>query len=238
MLHLTEARPDEFLEGAPRMAVASRIFAHNPVEIRQRATYHEKAPCFQYSPEVINHVNILRAQGGDAAVREYLNRVKEKTSMSFHTEQMEAGLRRNEAPAVSEVVTGTMEAALTDAETKVRFYDAEQKRCAAEAARWREVATSLKSVISLTTQPLAMVRSANGNGNGNGNGSAKWPGLVSQVLTKPMTGKELTDALQAASGRDRTVISVAVSSRKRAGQIVEIDGKLCLSDWTDPAKAS
>jgi hypothetical protein len=144
-----------------------------------------------------------------------------------------------------------MEAALTDAETKVKFYDGEQRRCAAEADRWREVANSLKSVISLTTQPLAMVKRTNGNANGNGNGNGIhvapdekvptgfWEEQYRKILAGgPMGRKDVITKLAEMSGRDRNQISSTIAYGVKHGKIIQIDGNLCLPDWTDPAKAS
>ena len=239
------------------MATTSGLNIHHAVEIKQRATHHEKAPCFQYSQEVIQHCNVLRAEGGEAAVRQYLNTIKtlkEQTEMSHSTDMMEAGIRRNEPPAITQVVTGTMEAALQDAEHKANFYESEVQRCSGEASRWREVANGLRHVMSLTTQPLSLVkpRGTNGNGNANGNGEAArrarayngnvptgfWMENIRAILTAPMPRKVLTRALIERSGHDKTRASQAITYCLIHEKLVKVDDNICLPEWLTPVEVS
>jgi hypothetical protein len=226
-----------YVEGAPRRASSESLHLHPAIAVIPRPEKHKASVCLQFSPEVIQNVNLLRASGGDEAATEYLKSIKEQNQMS-HAAMAEILTRAAEPKPVVEV-GGTIETALLDAERKEKHYRSEQLRMGQEAQRWEQVANGLREVIKLTTGPLARSSGHNGNGSGSDEHKPKgyWDATIGSILTQPMTKSEIFKGL-AARGENKQRMYPALYNMVKRGILIEIDGKICKPSWTDPAKAS
>ncbi len=163
--------------------------------------------------------------------------------MLNHTDMSETLSRANEPKPIIEV-GGSIEMALKDAEQKQMHYRAEANRCNAEAERWGQIATRLREVVGLTTAPVTPAKNGNGHANGKtANGKTAngyWKDQIRETMTSPMTRKELVRAL-AEKMPDRnsaTIYQSVLQLGKRGKDIIEVDGKYYLPEWTEPSKAS
>ena len=65
-----------------------------------------------------------------------------------------------------------------------------------------------------------------------------WNTQYSDVLTAPMERKTLIETLLERTGNTRAVVQAAISYNLNKGKLVVIDDKICLPEWTDPAKVA
>jgi len=214
------------------------------VPILPKRRKHKAGICFQYSPEVIRTINVLRTNGGERAVSDYLQQLKENNTVTMHTDMAETLTRAAEPRSVVEV-GGTLENALRDAEAKAKHYASEVLRCQQEQARWDQVASGLRDVMKLTTGPVAR---PNGNGHANGNGkkvvmpNGYWAGEVRAIMKVPMTRKQLVAALcQAHPDRNEgTIYQAVLGLGKKGVDLLYVDDKYYLPEMidSDSARAS
>lgn len=230
---------EDHIEGAPRLSTSDQLHITVPVALKKpREGPRPKTPCLQYSPEVIQHINVLRKQCLNAieaqkAVDQYLASLKERDSQTMHSQLAEKLTREHEAP---QPVDGAITAALKDAELKVAFFENEIRRNTQEAERWRQVAGNLKSAIKLTMGEVSMPKPKTGEKRERG----YWASKVKSVLNRtgqPMLRTELQKILGKEEGT-LTIVYPAVHSLIKTGVLVEIDGKLVLPEWTEPANAN
>jgi len=217
---------EDHIEGAPRLSKVDGLHIRNPIVLpKPRQGPREKTPCLHYSPEVIQHLNVLRASQGEQAVKQYLSTLKEQT-MAGHADIAERLTRADDSIQVD----GSISTALKDAELKIGFYQTEIKRCTKELDRWQQIAAGLKQVIKLTVGEVPILPPAQGERRARG----YWTDKIRAVMSdrEPLTRRQFQDRL--AEG-DADVYQVMFKALKD-GTVVEIDGKLVLPEWTDPKK--
>jgi hypothetical protein len=225
------------VEGAPRLSTVSGLHIHAPAGVRPPRTKAEPASAgLQYSKEVIQHLNILRAQKGEQAVSEYLNSLKEKNpTMTSSLDLAERLTREHDSPVP---VNGSIETALHDAEMKVGFYQGEVQRCTAESQRWLKIVENLKQVLELTSGP---VEASKGNRMRPDNVKPKgfWAEQFRKVLTdrKPLPRLELFAKMKPMLSKEEiSRMYPAMYAGLKSGLLIELDGKIGLTEWTEPSK--
>jgi hypothetical protein len=227
---------EDFIEGAPRLSTPEGLHIKQPITLKKpREGPRPRAECLQYSPEIIEHLNILRKTAANAAaaqkaVDEYLAQHREKTRM--HSQIAETLTRSHEAPVP---VDGSLTAALKDAELKVGFYESEIKRCEAEAERWRQIAFNLKTAIKLTVGEVAMPKPGTGERRERGYWEEKFRTILNRKR-EPIAKAAFYKICRDEEKCESQPVYMATRNAITKGSLVEIDGKFALPEWTEPSR--
>jgi len=154
------------------------------------------------SPEVIAHLNYLHQKGGRTMVTAALNQ--------------------------PQIMNGSIESALEDAQEKVNFYNKEVKRNQLEYEKWVSVKNQLSSALD-TVKGKTTASDSNTQTRGK---KGKWLEIAKTLLGNGVTSMKATDfrqkMLESGGGTNIKPIYMAFSYLKKRNVIEEINGYISL----------
>lgn len=214
---------------APLVYVAPRnVKVRGAAKPHHRLERHAVAPVLYYSPEVIAHLNHLRETEGEAGVQRYLNELKQGTNKKETNVMSEpatstTGLQED-SQQPKQVVLGTMETALREAEEKLAHHKRGVLHHQSEVVRWTGIVTDLKSLIQRATGKAHAAAPVNGAVVVDKKERGYWSKLVKELLIKEGNSAPLPLSTLLAMLRERepgcTFLNAMLKREQVAGRIV------------------
>lgn len=255
-LHVTHAK--DHIDTAPVLAQRDQsrsvgMPGYKPVKLG--TTQHRAGESFRYTPEVLEHANLLLKTEGSKQVAAYLKQVREGRTMAFDnvTEAaVRAVQRQEEEKKEGTVHMGPVEIALRDAERRLAAVDAQFKALVEERNKQIEIIEKLREAYELVTGKRAPNRREMGismptyssdvpatRTDGSIKPKGYWDREITEIMAKenrPIRSAELQKIIR---GRNADVTEgaayQAVLNAKKKGILVDMGaGELAHKDFGNP----